>query len=123
MDVTSRPAAVSERIAVSRPEPGPLTNTSTLLMPASWARRAAASAAICGVGRRLARTLEANLAGGRPRHHGTRGVRDGDDRVVERGLDVRLTVSNGLLHLLARLANGSSHGLLLPSGDGLLGAL
>src|SRR4051812_31866573 len=29
MLVTSRPAAWSERIAVSRPEPGPLTNTST----------------------------------------------------------------------------------------------
>src|ERR671932_836305 len=47
MDPTSRPVACSERIAVSRPEPGPLTNTSTLRMPCSWARRAAASAAIC----------------------------------------------------------------------------
>src|SRR3954463_10480272 len=44
---TSRPVAVSERIAVSRPEPGPLTKTSTLRMPCSMARRAAASAAIC----------------------------------------------------------------------------
>src|SRR5450631_496200 len=44
---TSRPVAVSERMAVSRPEPGPLTNTSTLRMPCSMARRAAASAAIC----------------------------------------------------------------------------
>src|SRR6478752_6587179 len=43
---TSRPVAVSERIAVSRPEPGPLTKTSTLRMPCSMARRAAASAAI-----------------------------------------------------------------------------
>src|ERR671926_1835683 len=34
-------------IAVSRPEPGPLTNTSTLRMPCSMARRAAASAASC----------------------------------------------------------------------------
>src|SRR5215470_9693734 len=42
---TSSPAAVSERMAVSRPEPGPLTNTSTLRMPCSMARRAAASAA------------------------------------------------------------------------------
>src|SRR5690606_29213409 len=42
---TSRPAACSERIAVSRPDPGPLTNTSTLRMPCSMARRAAASAA------------------------------------------------------------------------------
>src|SRR3954447_2309452 len=44
---TSRPTACSERIAVSRPEPGPLTKTSTLRMPCSCARRAAASAAIC----------------------------------------------------------------------------
>ena len=34
-------------MAVSRPEPGPLTNTSTLRMPCSIARRAAASAASC----------------------------------------------------------------------------
>ena len=47
MDPTSSPVACSDRIAVSRPEPGPLTNTSTLRMPCSCARRAAASAAIC----------------------------------------------------------------------------
>src|ERR1700733_13741316 len=34
-------------MAVSRPEPGPFTNTSTLRMPCSIARLAAASAAIC----------------------------------------------------------------------------
>src|SRR4249920_3843220 len=39
--------APSDRIAVSRPEPGPLTNTSTRFMPCSMARRPAASAAIC----------------------------------------------------------------------------
>ena len=44
---TSRPAAVSERIAVSRPEPGPLTKTSTFLTPCSCALRAQLSAAIC----------------------------------------------------------------------------
>src|SRR6266567_5027240 len=44
---TSRPAACSDRIAVSRPEPGPLTNTSTYFMPCSAALRAAFSAAIC----------------------------------------------------------------------------
>src|ERR1700712_5453681 len=43
---TSRPVACSERIAVSRPEPGPLTNTSTFLTPCSCALRAAFSAAI-----------------------------------------------------------------------------
>src|SRR5690606_2253521 len=47
MEPTSRPVAWSERMAVSRPEPGPLTKTSTLRTPCSWARRAAASAAIC----------------------------------------------------------------------------
>src|ERR1035438_7164431 len=47
MDPTSRPVACKERIAVSRPEPGPLTKTSTLRIPCSMARRAAASAAIC----------------------------------------------------------------------------
>src|SRR5947209_3988128 len=44
---TSRPAACSERIAVSRPEPGPLTKTSTFFMPCSCALRAQFSAAIC----------------------------------------------------------------------------
>src|SRR5215469_1588142 len=46
MDPTSRPVACNDLIAVSRPEPGPFTNTSTLRMPCSIARRAAASAAI-----------------------------------------------------------------------------
>src|SRR5438270_8661106 len=44
---TSRPAACSERIAVSRPEPGPFTNTSTFFTPCSCALRAAFSAASC----------------------------------------------------------------------------
>src|SRR6266542_2501311 len=43
----SRPVAWSDRIAVSRPDPGPLTHTSTLRAPCSWARRAACSAASC----------------------------------------------------------------------------
>src|ERR1035438_736690 len=47
IEPTSRPVACSDRIAVSRPDPGPLTNTSTLRIPCSMARRAAASAAIC----------------------------------------------------------------------------
>src|SRR5580704_17899050 len=47
MEPTSRPVAWRALIAVSRPEPGPFTNTSTLRMPCSIARRAAASAAIC----------------------------------------------------------------------------
>src|SRR3954462_6692262 len=44
---TSRPVACRERMAVSRPEPGPFTKTSTLRMPCSCALRAAFSAAIC----------------------------------------------------------------------------
>src|SRR4051812_45082791 len=44
MLVTSRPAAWSERIAVSRPDPGPLTKTSTFWRPCSIPFLAAASA-------------------------------------------------------------------------------
>src|SRR3954447_4295387 len=47
MEPTSRPAACSERMAVSRPDPGPFTKTSTFFRPCSWARLAADSAAIC----------------------------------------------------------------------------
>src|ERR671936_1539768 len=45
MAVTSRPAAWSERIAASRPDPGPRTNTLTWRMPCSIALRAAEAAA------------------------------------------------------------------------------
>src|SRR5262245_46842155 len=47
MPATSRPVAASERIAVSRPDPGPFTNTSTFCSPCSCALRAAGSAASC----------------------------------------------------------------------------
>src|SRR3954454_22043344 len=43
----SRPAAWRERIAVSRPEPGPFTKTSTFCKPCSIPFRAAASAVTC----------------------------------------------------------------------------
>src|SRR5204862_3002705 len=43
----SSPAACSERIAVSRPEPGPLTYTSTRSSPCSIPLRAAESAVTC----------------------------------------------------------------------------
>src|SRR5690606_13096165 len=46
MPVTSMPVLWIERMAVSRPEPGPLTSTSTLRTPCSIAPRAAFSAAI-----------------------------------------------------------------------------
>src|SRR5437764_1392092 len=41
----SSPDACRDRMAVSRPAPGPFTNPSTLRTPCSWARRLAASAA------------------------------------------------------------------------------
>src|SRR5207248_4759158 len=47
MPETSMPVFCRERIAVSRPEPGPFTSTSTLRTPCSIAARAAFSAAIC----------------------------------------------------------------------------
>src|SRR5262249_14885657 len=43
----SSPATCSERIAASRPEPGPFTQTSTRLRPMLMASRAVASAATC----------------------------------------------------------------------------
>src|SRR5579884_1842975 len=47
MRVISRPAACNERIAASRPAPGPLTRTSAVFIPCSIALRATVSAAIC----------------------------------------------------------------------------
>src|SRR3954453_22029742 len=47
IEPTSRPVACSDRIAVSRPEPGPFTKTSTFFMPCSCACLAADSAASC----------------------------------------------------------------------------
>src|SRR5262245_18001131 len=46
MAVISRPTACRERMAASRPAPGPLTNTSMDFSPYSMALRAAASAAV-----------------------------------------------------------------------------
>src|SRR3954469_2685152 len=46
MPDTSIPVFCSERMAVSRPEPGPFTSTSTLRTPCSMAARPAFSAAI-----------------------------------------------------------------------------
>jgi hypothetical protein len=46
IDVISNPATCKERIAASRPGPGPLTDTSTLTIPLSKAAFAQASEAI-----------------------------------------------------------------------------
>src|SRR5699024_4897520 len=64
-----------------------------------------------GVGGRLARALEADLAGGGPGDDGAGRVRDGHDGVVERALDVGLAVDDVLLVLAARLARGGLTGL------------
>ena len=45
MLLISNPAVCNERMAASRPEPGPLTNTSTVFNPCSIAALAAVSAA------------------------------------------------------------------------------
>ena len=72
-------------MAVSRPEPGPFTKTATLCRPCSMAALAAASA-----GDDVAL-----------------GIGDGNDRVVERALDVGLTHSD-VLTLGAADARGAS---------------
>src|ERR1700691_2025631 len=60
--------------------------------------------------RGLARALEAGAAGGLPRDHVALDVRQGDDRVVERGLDVRLAHRDVLLGLAPSTgALGSGH--------------
>src|SRR5918994_3418207 len=56
-----------------------------------------------GEGRGLARALEADVAGRGPRDHAAGRVRDRHDRVVERALDVRVTVRDVLLLLAADL--------------------
>src|SRR3954471_17118159 len=64
-----------------------------------------------GEGGRLARALEAGAAGGLPRDHVAFAVGQRDDRVVERGLDVRLADRDVLLDLAATAlgAAGSGH--------------
>ena len=100
------PAAAIERIAVSRPEPGPRTKHVDLLHPVLHrGARALLGGQLRGVGRRLARTLETDLARRGPREHVALGVGDRDDRVVERALDVRDPEGDVLAFLLAGLAN------------------
>src|SRR5262249_23762716 len=69
--------------------------------------------------RPLARSLEADAAGARPRHHVPLGIGDGDRRVVERRVDVREPVVDDALlaALLERLLlRRASRGLLAPFG-------
>src|SRR5690242_11010261 len=59
-----------------------------------------------GERRRLARALEAGVAGGRPRERVALAIGDRDDRVVERRVDMRDTLGDVLLYLLARARGG-----------------
>ena len=89
-------------MAVSRPEPGPFTSTSTLRTPCSMARRAHGLGRHLGGERRaLAGALEADVAGRRPGEDVALLVGDADDRVVERALDVRHAVGDVLALALA----------------------
>src|SRR5579859_5986600 len=75
-----------------------------------------------GVGRRLAGTLETDLAGGGPGNHVAAGVGDRDDRVVERAPDVSVPVSD-VLPLLAAHLLGRSLAILRRHLLGLLPVL
>ena len=87
--VTSRPADLSERIAASRPAPGPLIQHSTFFIPSSrHFPRGPVGGLLRGERRALARALETHGPRTRPRHDVPRLVGDGHDGVVERRLDV-----------------------------------
>src|SRR6266516_2571764 len=60
--------------------------------------------------RRLARTLETDVAGGRPADHVAHRVGDRDDRVVESALDVRVSVRDVLLLLAPNLLGAGLSG-------------
>jgi hypothetical protein len=74
-----------------------------------------------GIGRRLARTLEADAAGRRPADDGPGGVGDRNDGVVERRLDVGVTHCDVLLVFTTRLTSRGlwcSHFLVPSRGRG-----
>src|SRR5690606_31656918 len=73
-----------------------------------------------GERRGLTRALEADVAGRGPRDHRTVRVGDGDDRVVERALDVSVPVGNILLLFAAHLLGAATAGW--HSGDLLVSA-
>ena len=103
MPATSMPAAAIERIAVSRPEPGPRTSTSTLRTPCSIAARAAFSAASWAAnGVDLREPLNPTLPDDAQDKHVALRVADRHDRVVEGALDVRDAEGDVLALLAAR---------------------
>ena len=94
----------SARTADSRPEPGPLTRTSTLRMPWSRAWLAAFAAACCAAkGVPLRDPRKPSEPGTLPRHGVAVRVGDGDDRVIEGSLHVHQSVRNVLALLLLKL--------------------
>ena len=104
------PAACKAVMADSRPEPGPLTRTSTSFRPNFDAFSAATSAARWAANGVLLRLpLKPTVPGRRVAQRVAVGVGDGDDRVVERRLDVGDAPAD-VPSLLAFLALG--HGLV-----------
>src|ERR1035438_4929175 len=150
MPATSMPAAANERIAVSRPEPGPRTSTSTRRPPCSMARLAHCSGPplplhagphgqlgpllggrLGGERRGLPRALEPDVAGRGPGQHVALRVGNRHDGVVERTLDVG-DAEGDVLPLAFAGAPSAGCGLgclghllanLLLSGDRLLRSL
>jgi hypothetical protein len=93
IDFTSSPTVCRARIADSRPEPGPLTRTSSDRIPTPFAAFPAFKAAwVAANGRALARPLEADSAGARPRDHIPLGVGNRHHGVVKRCLNLRETM-------------------------------
>ena len=101
----SRPAAPSERMAVSRPGARALHEDlhllEALLDPLA---RGGVGGHLGGERGALAGALEAGAAGGLPRDHVALTVGEGHDRVVEGGLDVGLADRNVLLDAAAGAA-------------------
>ena len=89
---TSRPAVASARTADSRPAPGPLTFTSTCATRFLGLVGRRQRSLLRGERRAFARSAESQRPRTRPRQHVAHRVRDGDDGVVERGLDVHQPV-------------------------------